>query len=1155
VTQPIPGSLRPRFDHGVREGVGIVRAFGTWAIGAISDGARRGERRLAVLALLAWLIASGCGGPDDGPTLFRALHPDETGITFANTVTPDHEHDFQRDVYFYNGGGVAAGDVDGDGRVDLYFAGNRVTSRLYLNRGGLRFQDVTEIAGVGTSVWATGVSMVDIDGDRDLDIHVSVSGPEWSTAEERRNLLFVNDGAGHFTEEAASRGIADPGHTSHGVFLDQDRDGDLDLFLLGNSPGEFGRGASGATGFGGATAGDPAGHDRFYRNVGDGRFVDASEAAGLHARLGYGLGGVSADVDVDGWPDLYVSNDASPNDALYMNNGDGTFSDRVAEWLDYTSFAGMGADIADLDDDGWPDIVQVDMMPADLTDRKRVSGATASSELIRLERTGHSPQYSLNTLQLSQGTMEDGRVVFSDIGRMAGVAYTAWSWSPLVADYDNDGRKDLFITNGYPRAVIDYDYQVDIYSAGRMRDPEAAERLLAELLDELRPYDHPNYAFWNNGDLTFVDRTRDWGLGLTGFSYGAAYADLDDDGRLDLVVSNVDATASVYRNEGPEGDASHYLRLRLEGDGANTRGVGSRLRLVAGGKAQYIDHTPYRGYLSTMDDRVHFGLGAADRVDSLTVVWPDGRTQTLTELAVDRTLTLRQADAEAGTAGRPDRAAGRRRPIRMAGAGRGPTYEHRPDEHGTDFATQPLLPHQVSQLGPPLAVADVDGDGADDVFIGGAAGQSGRLLLQRPGGRFVASGDSVPWVEDAAYDDWGAAFLDADGDGLHDLYVASGGYRLPSTSRRLQDRLYMNRGGGRFVRSTTALPEMLTSTATVRPADMDGDGDMDLFVGGRLIPGSYPRPPRSYLLRNEGGRFVDATGDLAPELVDPGGMVTDAVWLDFDEDGRPDLVMAGTWTSIRFFSNDGTRLVDVTADTGLPPLRGWWYSLEPGDFDGDGRVDLVAGNVGLNHSYTTSPSSPFGVYAADFSENLRLDLVFTREIDGTEYPYYGLAVLARQIIALGVRYPTHESFAGVSVVEAFGASALRDAIHYQADTFASVLLRNRGGGRFTAEELPSLAQIAPIRDALAHDVDGDGNLDLIAAGNLFGTEPNTPPLAAGKGVWLRGDGRGGFTAVRAGDSGLLAPLDARALALVDTPDGPMLLVGNYGGPLQVFELE
>jgi hypothetical protein len=1111
-------------------------------------------RRAGRLALLAWLAAAGCDRPDPGPTLFRTLDADQTGITFANMVAPDDEHDFRRDVYFYNGGGVAAGDVNGDGRVDLYFTGNRVSSRLYLNRGDMRFEDVTDSAGVSTSVWATGVSMVDIDGDRDLDIHVSVSGPGWSTPEERANLLFVNDGTGRFTEEAAARGIADTGFTTHAIFLDQDRDGDLDCFLLGNSPDEFSRGESGATGFSAATS-DPAGHDRFYRNRGDGTFVEASRTAGIRAALGYGLGVVSADVNRDGWPDIYVSNDASPNDALYINNRDGTFTDRVADWLAHTSFAGMGVDIADFDDDGWPDIIQLDMMPADLADRKRMSGATSASEMGRLERTGHSPQYSVNTLQLSQGATEDGRVVFSEIGRMAGVGYTSWSWSPLFADYDNDGHKDLFITNGYPRAVIDYDYMFSQFGARRMRDRAASEQRLDELLEDLRSYEQPNHAFGNDGDLTFTERTRRWGLGLTGFSYGATYADLNDDGRLDLVVNNVDAPATVYQNVAPEVDASHFLMVHLEGDGANTRGLGAKLRLVAGGRAQYIDHSPYHGYLSTMDDRAHFGLGDATRVDTLTVVWPDGRVQTMTDIAADQALTVKQTEATLDTAAGPTRHADGRRHFRSAPVGAGPSYEHRPDSYQSDFRFQPLLPHQLSHQGPPIAVADADGDGVDDVFIGGAAGQPGRLFLQRSDGRFVESSAPTPWEEDAPYEDWGAAFLDADGDGRPDLYVASGGYLLPSTSRLLEDRLYMNRGGGRFVRSVDALPEMLTSTAAVEPADLDGDGDTDLFVGGRLTPGSYPLPARSYLLRNEGGRFVDATEDLLPELMDPGGMVTDGAWVDLDEDGRPDLVTAGTWMPIRFFANEGGRLVEVTAGTGLPPMRGWWYSLEAGDFDGDGRVDLVAGNVGLNHSYTTTPASPFGVYAADFSDDRRLDLLFTQEIDGTEYPFYGLALLGRHIIALGLRYPTHASFADASAPEAFGENALRDALHYQADTFASMLLRNRGGGRFAAEALPPLAQIAPIRDALAHDVDGDGDLDVIGVGNLFGTEANTPPLDAGKGVWLRGDGSGGFTAVRAGDSGLLAPFDARALALVETPDGPRLLVANYGGPLQTFDLE
>jgi hypothetical protein len=1006
---------------------------------------------------------------------------------------------------------------------------------------------------VGTDRWATGATMVDIDGDGDLDIYVSVAGPEWTAAERRANLLFLNAGDGTFSEAASAFGIDDTGHTTHAVFFDYDRDGDLDLFLLGNSPGEFGRGETGRPAFGSRSA-NPAGFDQLYRNDGDGTFTRVSEQAGIQQALGYGLGVVATDVNGDGWPDIYVSNDITPNDVLYINNRDGTFTDRAGEWLDHTSFAGMGVDIADFTNDGWPDILQMDMMPEDLGGRKRISGSTTYGELTRLSGRGFTPQYNANTLQLSHGVAPDGRVLFSEIARMAGVAYTDWSWSALFADYDNDGLKDVFVTNGYPKAVIDFDYQSANYGARRIEDAETSRERILELLDRLHAYHVPNYAFRNQGDLTFADRTREWGLDQAGFSYGAAYADLNNDGALDLVVNNLDAPASIYENLSSRDGGGHYLQVGLRGDPPNVRGLGARLVLTAGGRKQYIDHTPYRGYLSTMDDRVHFGLGPADRVDTLQVIWPDGRTQSLVEIPADRLITVEQQDATARV--EPDPSAGRERPatFRPVDPDRGLEYEHRTQGYRVDYAVQPLLPHQVSREGPPIAVADVTGDGLDDVFIGGAAGFPGSLFLQREDGRFIEPAEGQPWAADADREDWGARFFDADGDGRPDLYVASGGYHLPKESRRLQDRLYLNRGDGRFVSAPDALPDMPTSTASVEAADFTGDGRPDLFVGGRLTPGDYPHPTRSYLLRNDGGRFTDITPDVAPELIEPGGMITDAAWLDFTGDGRPDLVTAGIWMPIRFYANDGARLRDVTGSTGLPAMRGWWYSLGTGDFDGDGRTDIVAGNLGLNHTYTTSAEARFGVYAADFDGNRTTDLILTREVDGTEVPFYGLAVLGRAIDALNVKFPTFESFAGASVRQVFGAAALRDALHYQADTFASVWLRNEGDGRFAASELPALAQIAPVRAILAHDVDGDGHVDLVLAGNTREGEANTPPADAGKGLWLKGDGRGGFSPVSPSASGFLASLDVRNLALVDTPDGNVVLVANHGARVQAFRV-
>jgi hypothetical protein len=556
--------------------------------------------------------------------------------------------------------------------------------------------------------------------------------------------------------------------------------------------------------------------------------------------------------------------------------------------------------------------------------------------------------------------------------------------------------------------------------------------------------------------------------------------------------------------------------------------------------------------MSTMDDREHFGLGRAQRVDSLEVIWPDGRYQVLRGLAVDRIVTVKQGDAAGKHVPAPALPAGNRL-FQPMDARRALKYRHKAGNL-VDYDVQPLLPYMLSSQGPPIAVADVNGDGLDDVFIGGAAGIPGKLFLQQKDGSFVESTQGQPWVADKDYDDWGALFFDANGDGRPDLYVASGSYHRSPVSRWLQDRLYINQGGGRFVRDTQALPVMLTSTAVVAAGDFTGHSRLDLFVGGRLVPGQYPAPTRSYLLRNDGGKFTDITEQAAPELARPGGMITAAVWVDFDGDGRLDLVTAGEWMPLQFYKNEGGKLRNVTKSIGLPPSRGWWYSLAVGDFNNDGRPDLVAGNLGFNYTYTTSQASKFGVYAADFTGNRTTDIVLTQELAGKEYPFFGLGRLGPAIYPLALRFPTYAAFADASIPQMFSASQLPQALHYQADTFASVYLQNNGDGTFTSFALPDLAQISPIKVIIAHDVDGDGNLDLIVAGNLYDAEPNTARADAGNGLWLKGDGHGHFTPVPAVESGLLAPGDVTGLALVKTPAGRAVLVANHGDSLQAFRI-
>lgn len=1092
--------------------------------------------------VLAILLVAACHGSRGGQ-VFELLDARETGITFANTIATNDSLNVQNDVYVYNGAGVAVGDVDNDGRLDIFFAGNQVSSRLYLNKGQMHFEDVTDRAGVRTNRWATGVTMVDINNDGYLDIYVSVSGPGAASSTSRANLLFINNGNGTFTESAAKYGIADTNFTTQAAWLDYNGDGCLDLFLLNNSPKDFSRGVMREPM--GIRATTPESYNELYRNNCNGTFTNVSTEAGILQIPGYGLGVVVSDFNGDGWPDIYVSNDGPPNDVLYMNNGNGTFRNAAAQSLRHTSSAGMGVDAADFNNDGWPDLLQVDMLPHDMNRRKRMSGFVTYGSQLDLRSRGFRDDYTQNSLQLNSSITPAGDVVFSEISRLGGVSATDWSWSALFADFDNDGKKDIFIGNGYPKAVNDLDYAGAANAALRRGDTSRAHRLLREL----PAISLPNYVFRNNGDLTFTDESTTWGFGQASFSYGAAYADLDNDGRLDLVVNNIDAPAFIYKNVTPRDGAHHYLRVKLEGEPPNRRGIGATVAVSAGGHTQYVYQTPSRGFMSSVDDRPHFGLGRDSVIDTLTVTWPDGRYQQLTHVAADREVVVRQRES------------GPRRPPKpapqpifaVADAAHAIAYRQ-PSQNPTDFSLQPLLPYMLSRHGPAIAVADVNGDGLDDVFIGGGGGVPGTLFLQQKDGRFVVARGAEPWDADKSYDDWSAVFFDANGDGRPDLYVASGGYLQSPDSPLLQDRLYLNEGGGRFRRDARALPSMLTSKGVVRVADFNGDGKPDLFVGGRLTPQNYPYPTRSYILRNDGGHFTDVTEQMAPELVHPGGMITDAAWIDFDGDGRPDLVTVGEWMPIQFFHNDRTRFTNVTAQAGLPPTRGWWFSLAVGDFDHDGRPDLVAGNLGLNYTYTTSKDSVFGVYAGDFTRSRRTDVVLTTTVQGTEYPLSGYSPLGREIYTLGLQFPTYGSFAAASIRQLFTPAQLGEAVHYQADTFASLYLHNEGGGVFKASQLPSMAQIAPIKGMLVEDVDGDGNLDLVIAGNLFDAEPNTPRADAGDGLWLKGDGKGHFTPVPPRESGFLAPLNVAGLASLQTPAGRLVLVANSGDSVQTFSI-
>jgi enediyne biosynthesis protein E4 len=1101
---------------------------------------------LLLFLLTSFFIITGCKEPAD-PPLFVKLDPVQTGVTFSNTLVSSDSLNVQDYPFMYNGGGVAVGDINNNGLPDLFFTGNMVSSRLYLNKGNMQFEDITESAGVSTNVWASGASMVDINGNGFLDIYVSVAGPGHIPPEERANLLFINNGDGTFTELADDYNLADTSFTTHAAFLDYNGNGYLDVYLLNNSPIDFARGATTTqTTFMGT--GSDVSFDKLYRNNGDGTFTDVSREAGILEELGYGLGVVVSDLNRNGLPDIYISNDIQPNDVLYINNGDGTFTDRSADWLKHTSFAGMGVDIADFNNDGWPDILQVDMMPPALSDKKRISGATTYSNFMDLIRQGFQYQYTINTLQLSNGMDENGNLVFSEIARQAGVAYTDWSWAALFADFDNSGLKDILISNGYPKAVNDFDYLFDMHDIRHHTDN--TERL--RILDELHSFKVANFIFRNNGDLFFEDKTASWGLDQPGYAYGAAYVDLNNNGRLDLVINNIDAPASIYENMGIDSEPGNYFQVRLHGAYPNLQGIGAEAVLTAGGQKQYIYQTPYRGYQSSVDDRIHFGLGEATHVDSLEVFWPDGRYQLFTGLQADQLFNIYQNDAiEYKSKLESDEL---QLKFSKINPGAGLDWKHNENEYFNDYSVQSLLPYQLSKLGPALATGDVTGNGLDDIYVGGAAGFAGKLFIQQEDGQFTESTHLQPWEPDREHEDIGALFFDANGNGLLDLYVASGAYERTPVSDLLQDRLYINYGNGRFLKNEAALPRMLTSTSAVASADFTGNGQLDLFVGGRMEPRNYPKPVRSYILRNDGGSFTDITETVAPDLLEA-GMITDASWVDLSNDGKPDLVTSGVWAPVRFYLNDGNQLRDITDDAGLPQMTGWWYSLATGDFNNNGYMDIVAGNLGLNHSFTTSPEKPFGVYAADFTENRNTEIIFTQSIDENEYPYFGLAKLGRAVQEISIRYNTFEEFSDVTVQQIFGTNRLNNALHYQADTFASTWFQNNGDGTFTAHPLPSLAQISPVKSILTHDVNGDGNPDLILAGNIYHTDPAIPRADAGNGLWLKGDGNGNFEPVSPFKSGFLAPGDVKNLGLIKTPTGFRVVIANNSDSLQVYSIQ
>ena len=1076
---------------------------------------------------------------------FTLLDSSKTGIDFNNTIKENDSINVFEYMNIYTGAGVAVGDINNDGLVDIYFSGNMVSGRLYLNKGDLEFEDISDEAGVLNNRWGTGATMIDINQDGLLDIYVCVSGS--AKKSERANMLYINNGPSTssgqvtFSEKAEEYGLADTRQSMQAAFFDYDKDQDLDLYLLVNTaayeqkvnnilPRQL--------------DGKSVNNDRLYRNEGNGKFVDVSGEAGIMVE-GYGLGVGISDINNDSWPDVYISNDFIGNDILYINQQDGTFKDQLSTHIKHTSYAGMGNDIADIDNNGKPDIFVLDMRPADNERQKLIISSTGYDRFQMMLQAGFEPQYSRNTLQLNQG---EGK--FSEIGFLAGVSSTDWSWSALLADYDNDGSKDLYVTNGFLRDLgnLDYIHYQNIYDTP-LGDPETKIKNKLESIEQLPAAKLVNYAFQNQGDMTFKNVSEDWGIEEASCSNGAAYADLDNDGDLDLLVNNVNQSAFVYENLSEKRQPNNYLRIKLKGKTGNLSGIGATIKITTGSITQYYEHFLSRGYESSVDPIIHFGLGEKQIVDSIEVWWPDNTYQILNQTAANQLVSIDQLKAT--TKIFPKNKDTDQKYFNEITDSLGITFRHQEDLM-VDFKLQPILPHMHSRNGPGIAVADVNMDGLEDFYVGGAAGQSGAMFLQKKNGTF----ESLDWSKDGNFEDMGVLFFDANNDGYPDLYVVSGGVIASSDNKAYQDRLYLNDGQGNF-KISNALPPITTSGSVVTATDFDQDGDLDLFVGGRVVPGQYPMPAKSYLLENlaneDSGhlRFRDISANVKDweKLT----MVTSAIWTDYDNDGWMDLIACGEFMPITFFHNEGGQLVNNNEKTGLVKTEGWWNSIAGGDFDEDGDTDYLLGNLGLNTKYKASAEEPLCIYAKDYDKDGRIDPVMCYFIDGENHIAHSRDEIIGQINAMRGRFMTYKSYAETTFEKSFLPEELEDAYVVNSYNFTSAYLENVGDGTFILSPLPLSSQMGPLEGIVVEDIDQDGHQDVILMGNSYATEAATGRYDANMGSLLKGNGDGSFIPVPLSKSGFVNDFDGSGLSIMRNAHGnSYLLAANNNAPLRIF---